>query len=86
MEEVKKQQEDLRENVKTLKHKLNDLEAQNSRMEAMLCTLVRQSDHNMMMGSASNINVMNNMNNMNDQNGMNIENSHDRHDRHDHYN
>ena len=81
MEEVKKQQEDLRENVKTLKHKLNDLEAQNSRMEAMLCTLVRQSDHNMMMGSASNINVMNNMNNLNnlnDQNGINnMENSHD---------
>lgn len=44
MELVKKQQDELRDSVRTLKHKINDLENQNHRMEAMLSALVKHHE------------------------------------------
>ena len=41
---MKKQQDELRDSVRTLKHKINDLETQNHRMEAMLCALVKHHE------------------------------------------
>ena len=41
---LRKERDELRESVKSLKHKVNGLEIQTTRMEEMLCALVKHHD------------------------------------------